>query len=285
MSAFDVALVTCRRWPDGDPHDAALAPALASAGLTCRFIAWDDPVDWSTIGLALIRSTWDYHERRTEFLAWARATEQRTRLWNPAAVLAWSTHKRYLLDLERRGLPIVPTVLRPAGASLDLAATLAERGWDTAVVKPAVSLGGIGALRVTRAAPAAGQAHLDDKLAAHDALIQPYLASVEDPGERDLVFLGGEYSHAVRRSPAFEKGYSPGESRAVEPDPDEQALATRALAAIPGPHLYARVDLVRTADGHAAILELELVEPSLFLKQSPRAVPTLVALIAAKLAS
>lgn len=282
--ATDVALITCARWPDGDPHDAPLPAALAAAGLSHRVVVWDDPaVPWSTYGLALIRSTWDYHTRRHEFLAWAARVARETRLWNPPGLLAWSTHKSYLLDLERAGVPVVPTALRPAGEALDLAGLLAERNWPIAVIKPAVSLGGHGALRVSRADPAAGQTHLDGPLAARDALIQPYLDSVEGPGERDLVFLDGHYSHAVRREPAFAPGYHPGTARRLEPDADERALADRALAAIPGQPLYARVDMARDAAGTPRVMELELVEPSLFFQQAPEAAPRLVQAIVSKL--
>ena len=281
MSATDVALVTGARWPEGDPHDAPLPAALLAAGLAHRVVVWDDPaVDWSAFGLALIRSTWDYHLRREPFLAWAGHAAARTRLWNPPDLLRWSTHKAYLLDLERAGVPVVPTVLRAAGVPLDLAALLAERGWATAVVKPAVSLGGIGAMRVTAAEASAGQSHLDGPLAGRDALIQPYLESVEGPGERDLVFLDGRYSHAVRRDSAFAPGYRPGQARALEPSADERALAERALAAIPAPHLYARVDMARDAGGTPRIMELELVEPSLFLEQAPAAAGVLARAIA-----
>lgn len=280
----DVALVTCAAWPAGDPHDAPLPAALERAGLTHRVVVWDDPaVRWESIGLALIRSTWDYHTRRDDFLAWAERAARATRLFNPPALLAWSTHKSYLLDLERAGVPVVPTALRRAGEALDLAALLAARGWPVAVVKPAVSLGGKGALRVTAAGAAAGQAHLDGALAGQDALIQPYLDSVEGPGERDLVFLDGRYSHAVRRDPAFAPGYRPGQARLLEPEPDERALADRALAAIPAPHLYARVDLARDPAGTPRIMELELVEPSLFLEQEPRAAGRLVDALACRL--
>lgn len=276
MDPIDVAFVTCAARPDGEASDRCLARELQARGLSTRFAVWDDPaVDWSAARLALVRSTWDYHLRRDAFLAWADAAQRATRLWNPAALIRWNTHKAYLLELERALVPIVPTLLRRAGQRFDLARAMRERGWASAVVKPAVSLGSQGAMRVNAGDEPAGQHHLDATLSAVDALVQPYLASIEGPGERSLVFVERRYSHAVRRAPAFEPGCVVGAARRVEPDPDELALAHRALAAVPGRELYARVDVVREACGRAVVMELELVEPSLFLDQAPDAVALL----------
>ncbi len=280
---MDIALVTFAGAPALDPDDEPLVPALAALGVTAAPVPWDDPdFDWSAPRIALLRSTWDYHHRYTEFIAWARAVASRTRLVNPLAVVEWNTHKgHYLETLAARGAPVVPTVLVRAGESLDLAALLADRGWMRAVIKPAVSADSFATMRVSAGDPVSGLDHL----AAHrdrDMLVQPFLESVEEDGERCLVFIGGELSHAVRKRSLFLGGRHAGpEGVPVPPAPDEAAAARRILdLAGFGPLPYARVDLTRDAEGAPVLLELELVEPTLFLRTAPEAAEKLASLLA-----
>jgi glutathione synthase/RimK-type ligase-like ATP-grasp enzyme len=176
-------------------------------------------------------------------------------------------------------LPVVPTRLVPARGAADLAQLV--RDWDEVVVKPAVSAGSVGTRRIARADVAtAGQAHLDQLLAAgHDVLVQPFLTSVESYGERALVWIDGALTHAVRKSPRF-AGEQQRISEAVPIAPDEAALAESILAAVVRqPLLYARVDLARDERGRPCVMELELIEPSLFLDRSPAALARLAAAI------
>ena len=278
----DVRLATAARLPAPDPDTDLVADELARRGIDVAVTQWDDPsVDWPATGLVVIRSTWDYHLRRDEFLAWARATEAATTLWNPAEVVAWNSHKGYLLDLERRGVPVVPTWLVRAGTATDLADGCRRRGWDTVVVKPAVSIGALGTGRFAADDPAAGR-HLDALLAAGDVLVQPLLAEIEE-GERSLVHLGGELSHAVDKRPAageyrIHEEFG-GSVHAHEPTDAERSVARRCLAAVEHRLPYARVDLVASDDG-PLVMELELIEPSLFLPQAPAGVERFAQVVA-----
>jgi hypothetical protein len=208
-------------------------------------------------------------------------------------VVRWNSHKGYLTELARAGLAVVPTRLvrrgQAAGGGADLTALAAA--WDQVVIKPAVSAGSFRTLRVGRADRARGQAHLDLVCADQDALVQPYLSSVEGYGERALVWIDGALTHAVRKSARF-AGDPQRVSDAVAIAPDEAALAERILAHVqaagpgqvgstpaPAPLLYARVDLARDADGRPCLMELELIEPSLFLTRSPEALARLAAAI------
>jgi glutathione synthase/RimK-type ligase-like ATP-grasp enzyme len=275
-----VALVTCASLPGLDPDELPFAAALRDRGHDPQAVVWDDPaVDWGAFETALLRSTWDYFQRLPEFLAWAERAAACTTLWNPLPLVRWNTHKGYLAELAGRGVPVIPSVFVPRGATLDLDALIAERGWAEAVVKPSVSADGYGTVRVGPSTLAEGRRHLESLLLERDVMVQPYLASVEDPGERCLVFLDGELSHAVRKNSLFRGGRHVGpEGVPVPAEPDEAETARRVLAAIALPErpLYARVDLARDGAGHPLLLELELTEPTLFFKDAPGAAERLV---------
>lgn len=253
---------------------------------------WDDPtVDWTAFDLAVIRSCWDYVPRREEFVRWARRVE---RLANPAAIIEWNTDKRYLRNLEERRIPIVPTTWVEPGDA-----------WEPppegeSVIKPAVSISSRDTGRYTAAEP-------EHRRLAHEhvrrlqgegrtVMVQPYLPGVEDEGETSLVYFGGVFSHAVRRSAALDgpdrgarlpHDASPGvELR--RPTAAQRDLAERALAAAPGGAealLYARVDLVPNAAGNPLLIELELTEPTLFLAQWPEAAEKFAEVIASRAAA
>ncbi len=229
-------------------------------------------MDWSSFGAAWIRSTWDYPARHREFLAWTQQVAASTDLWNPAPVVAWNSHKSYLLALARAGVAIVPTVVVPAGEPLDLVELMDRHGWAEVVVKPAVSAGAVGTERVTRS-QARGWAHGDADRSAPDRLVQPFAAEVTD-GEVSLVAVGGHVTHAVRKVPApgdFRVHAHLGGTELVhQPSRSELALAAAALEAVGEPLLYARIDCVTTPDG-PVLMELELIEPSLFLPLAPPA--------------
>lgn len=289
---MDVALVTFAGLPDLDPDDRPLADALCARGLEVGAICWDDPgFDWASTRMALIRSPWDYYKRYDDFLAWAERTAAVTRLENPLSVVRWNLDKRYLVALAAAGAPVVETVLLERGERADLAALLAACGWSAAVLKPAVSADSWEAISVGPGAIAAGQAHLDRLLPERAMLVQPFLASVEDYGERCLVAIDGELSHAVRKNALTRGGRWAGlpEGMPVEIADDERAAAVAILAAagrLAGFErtLYARVDLVRDDGGRPRLLELELAEPTLFVSTSPDGLERLVAAIERRLA-
>ncbi|HSM13731.1 MAG TPA: hypothetical protein VLA66_06655 [Thermoanaerobaculia bacterium] len=284
----DIALVTCAELPDLDPDDRPLAAALRASGLSVEIAVWDSPdFDWASARLALLRNPWDYFHRLDEFLAWGERVAAVSRLQNPLDAVRWNLHKRYLVELDRLGAPVVPTVLVERGGELGLGALVRERGWGRVVVKPAVSADSWRTLVVDAEGLAEGQAHLDDLAAERDVLVQPFLDSVESEGERCLVFLDGAYSHAIRKNSLTRGGRWAGlpEGVAVTAEADELEAARAVLARIPfGDLLYARVDLVRDGGGRPRLLELELVEPTLFLTTSPAGLERLVGAIGRRLA-
>jgi hypothetical protein len=173
---------------------------------------------------------------------------------------------------------VVPTVLLERGSSGRLADIMRANGWRRAVVKPAVSAASYQTLEVTDVNASEGEAHLRAVLAERDALVQPYVASVEDYGERAVTWIDGRFTHAVRKSPRFAEDEE-SVSEAVPIAPDELSAAESALAAVDGPLMYGRVDLARDDRGEPMVMEMELIEPSLYLLQHGPALERLVAAI------
>ncbi len=280
-----VALATCRVKPEPDPDEAPLLAALAAHGVRAETLAWDDPAAPSAGGfdLVLIRSTWNYFLEPAQFEAWVQQTAAATILRNAPAAVRWNLHKRYLLELECAGLPVVPTELIPHGSAPDLTALCVARGWKEIVVKPAVSASSFRTRRFSAAECAPAQAFLKSLCAHRDALIQPALPGFTDPGERAHVWIAGEHTHCVNKQSRF-AGEDERVSEALTPDASERDLMRRALAALPHEVrrdlLYARLDLVPGPDGWPLISEVELLEPSLFLIQHPPALERLAGAVA-----
>lgn len=273
MSKPRIAIASCSGYAGLKDDDDLLRAALGERGAEAASIAWDEEgVDWGGFDLCLVRSTWDYHEKYEEFLAWARQVGTATRLRNPGDLIAWNSDKSYLRELGERGVRTVPTVWVGRGSEAELEAILAEREWEEAVVKPVVDLGAANLRRVRRGEGSAG---LEDVLRRHDAMVQPFLPSLEEEGETSLVFIAGELSHTVRKQPApgdFRvQSIWGGTTRRADPQAPQVELAKQALALLDEPPLYARVDLVAGPDGEPCLIELELIEPNLYMVEHPPA--------------
>lgn len=267
-------IATTRPLPDPDQDEERLLEALRRQGVEARMALWKDEAErWDSGEPTLIRSTWDYIHSLPRFLDWVKRVDRAGPLWNPAAVVLENAHKRYLLELASEGLPVVPTWLIERGEAVELAVGLQARGWEEFVIKPAVGAGSWSTQRYTLSQIASAEEHLAGLSPVVEVLIQPYLHSVEGHGERAMVAIEGEFTHAVRKSPRF-VGMEESVSEAVSLHADERELGERVLALHPG-LAYARVDVARDARGRPMIMELELIEPSLFLEQNPRALERL----------
>ncbi|BBH67055.1 ATP-grasp domain-containing protein [Actinoplanes sp. OR16] len=282
-SSPSVALVTCAIFPDLWDDDHPLRDALRSRGVVVDAVRWDDEsADWSSYDLAVIRSPWDYVARREDFVAWAHRVP---RLLNPAAIVEWNTDKVYLRDLAGAGVPTIPTEFVPPGAAWS---PPSSGDW---VVKPTISAGAQDTGRYTLPAqlPLASAHVARLQAAGRTAMIQPYLTAVDSAGETAVLCTpdaSGElsFSHAIRKGPLLtgpaDGSIKPGDGEitARVPSAAELEVARRALAAVPGGTaqlLYARVDLIPGADGSPTVIELELTEPSLFLRTAPESAPRL----------
>jgi O-ureido-D-serine cyclo-ligase len=291
-----VALVTCRAARGLDEDMPPLLAAFAAAGASAEIVDWDDgEVDWARFDLALLRSAWDYTERLPQFLAWVERTAARTLLLNPPPVVRWNSDKHYLRDLDRGGVPVVPTTFVDAGVEPRpvLEEFLTRHPCAEVVVKPAVGAGSRDARRHARGDSDAILAHLQPLLdAGRSMMLQPYLESVDREGESALIFIEGAFSHAIRKGPLLPAGapsttalFAPEEITVRVPSADELTVAGCAVSHVPsGGLLYARVDLIRDAAGRPRVLELEITEPSLFLAYATAA-PRFVAAALARLAA
>lgn len=275
-----IALVTCREVQEtGYDRDLpVLAGAVEEAGAEAVVVFWDDPdVGWGDFDLAVIRSTWDYTWRSAEFVAWAERCGQATTLANPADAVRWNADKRYLGDLSAAGVPVVDTRFLAPGDPVDLPE---EQEY---VIKPT---SGAGARYAARYSPGEHETAVRHLARMHaeglTAIVQPYVRSIDTAGERALQFFGGRFLHAIRKGAVLEPGTAYDEDkvphpnlRPWEPTPAELAVAQQALTAVPGDPdlLYARVDLVDGDDGEPRVMELELIEPNLFLSLHTDSVP------------
>jgi len=268
-----IALITCRVLPEPDPDQDLLLEALRGAGMEASMLAWDDPRgEPGAYDLCVMRSCWDYYRDPEVFTAWVARAARDSRLVNDERVVAWNLHKRYLLELQAAGVPVIPTVLFERGAGADLAATMDEMGWDDVVVKPAVSASSFRTRRFHRDEGA--QAFLDALLEERDAMAQCYMPGFETSGERALVWIDGEFTHAVRKHPRFD-GEDERVSEALTVSEEERALGERVLAHVEADLVYARVDVVDDG-GSPVVSEVELMEPSLFFLQAPHALDRFV---------
>ncbi|MER6364004.1 hypothetical protein [Kitasatospora sp. NPDC001527] len=278
MSTTRVALVTSEAGLGLDEDLPPVVAALAERGVAAEPVVWGAArTAWERFDLAVVRSTWDYVERLDAFLAWADSTARATRLWNPAPLIRWNSDKHYLRELAGRGVAVVPTRFLEPGAPFDPARL---DGPDGVVVKPAVSAGALDTARYPPGHAGAAARHARALLdRGRGVMVQPYLPRVAE-GERALVLFGGVLSHAVRKDPLLtepgvvdnDRHPHPGVVR-YRPTGAEVRTALAALAALPSarPPLFARVDLVLDDRGEPVVLEVELVEPNLFLDTDPNA--------------
>lgn len=266
-----VAVVTCLKMPEPDHDQDLLLGALRQSGLHAELLAWDDPDgDPGAFDLCVLRSCWDYYRDPPRFLAFVADATKRSRLWNPEKIIRWNLHKRYLNELENAGLPIIPTVWFDKGATVDLAAVMETNGWDDVVAKPAISASSFSTERFRMDRVDEGQRFLDTMLGERDAMVQLFIKDATGKGERALVWIDGELTHAVRKFPRF-AGDGENVSEALPIAEDERAIAHQALSLIEGDLLYGRVDVMNDDDGMLLVSEFELMEPSLFLRQCPEA--------------
>ncbi len=296
--ALDVVLLTQRDYLAAnldEPYicqlqleEALLLKPLRERGLQVRRLAWDDPAqDWSRCRALLFRSTWDYFFRFQEFSPWLDKVANQTRLINSAALLRWNIDKHYLQDMQAAGVPIVETVFAEKGSVTPLATVLRKQGWTEAVFKPVVSGSARQTHRVQATAVNAVQGIFADCVARESMMVQPFLRSVLDEGELSLIVIDGVCTHAVRKLPKrgdfrVQDDHG-GTVLAHVASAEELAFAEQAVAACPEKPLYARVDAVRDNNGRLCLMEIELIEPELFLRFHTPAAERLAAAVAREL--
>jgi hypothetical protein len=281
-----IAFVTFSGAKELVEDDLLAVEPLARLGIEVSAAVWDDPaVDWAAFDALVLRSIWDYWLRAPELMAWLQAMRCRA-VWNPPELARWNADKRYLLELEARGADIIPTRLLARGRAVDLPRELDALGWPRAVLKPAVSAGAYRTFALSPPEAGALQSELDSLLETGDVLLQRFQPEISTEGEWSLIFFAGRFSHAVLKRPAeggfLVQEHLGGTSRAAEPPPELLRQAQAVLELVRGPWLYARVDGLRV-DGRLLLMELEMIEPYLFLGTAPGAAGRFAEAIAARL--
>jgi len=276
-----LAAAACAQFPDLHDDWPLLRSALAAAGVDATTAVWNDPaVDWTMFDLVLASGTWDNIHHAEEFLAWADGVAASgVPVRNSPATLRWNIDKHYLQDLERAGVPTVPTVwAEPGAGDLDADALILPEG--EVVVKPSVSGGGYSTARYQPHEHQAARAHVEKLTASgRTAMVQTYEPRVDTEGETALVYVGGRFTHALHKDPMIRRGVGPLDHlidnqvvTGATATAAQLRMAGRALAAaeeLLGPTSYARVDMVETLDRGPALLELELLDPALFFTHHP----------------
>ncbi|MDZ4714612.1 MAG: hypothetical protein SH819_04000 [Cytophagales bacterium] len=271
---MEIGIVTCEKCPTLSASDRSLIPAFQEAGATATPLVWNDPaVNWSSYDFLLIRSIWDYHLHPAAFVRWInRLEEEKIITLNPVSVMRRNYHKFYLRELEASGVRIIPTLFLEKSSDLKLPEGLP--GWNKVVIKPAISASGY----MTRVHSIADPADMENKcrqaVKEHDVLVQQFMPSILEDGELSLIYIDRIFSHAIRKTPVRGEFRVQSEyGGSVAPDhPDQAILAAgeEILRLFEAELLYARVDGL-VIDGVFVLMEVELIEPELFLDAHPGA--------------
>ena len=278
-----IAFATSSSFPTLTEDDRAVVEPLAHCGFQVQPAVWNHPgYRWQAYEGVIIRSCWDYHLKLSQYLEWiAFLEEKRVRVWNVPSILRWNSTKTYLRELERKGIPIIPTLWPEDSGSLFN--MLCEVGWTHAVIKPRVSATAHRTCVTSIDNIAEGQALLDELLSGPGAMVQKFIPAIVSQGEWSLIFFAGSFSHAVLKTPKdgdFRVQHDFGGSeRPAVPPPSVIEAASRAIAEVVPQPLYARADGVES-DSHFLLMELELIEPALFLSSHSAAATSFAKAIA-----
>jgi glutathione synthase/RimK-type ligase-like ATP-grasp enzyme len=278
-----IALATSADHPELHEHDLPLLDAIRATGLEPVVEVWTDPsVDWSAYDAVLLRSVWDYHVRYDEFTEWLSVVDKAdVPMFNHSGLVRWNADKRYLVELRELGVAIVPSQVAAGDCLREVVAGL---DGQEIVIKPTVSASARHTVRGVAGSEDLSRA-MDD-LPDTVYLVQPFVSEIATDGEWSLMFVDGEYTHAVVKRPAAGdyrvQMMFGGESTLAEPSPAVLESAQTALAAVGSTPLYARVDGV-IVNGRFLLMELELIEPYLFLPDFPQATDKLAAAVARRL--
>jgi glutathione synthase/RimK-type ligase-like ATP-grasp enzyme len=270
-----IALATSSKYPTLAPDDRLLLDPLSKYDIQAQPAVWDEPsYDWSSCAAVVIRSCWDYHLHPEKFLSWIKQLESANiPILNPAPLVRWNANKSYLRDLDTKGVPIVPTFWVEDRTSVSLGERLRELGWQKAVLKPRISATAYRTQLVSADDAVTAQALFDQLRRGPGVMLQKFMDAITTEGEWSLIFFAGAFSHAILKKP------QPGDFRVqndfggtahpADPPPHVLASATRAVRTVDAT-VYARVDGIVDTD-QFRLMELELIEPRLFLAEHPAA--------------
>ncbi len=279
VGAYDTATVD---------EDQILSAILTELEISHGIAVWSDPeVDWAQYSHLLVKSPWDYFDYYPEFLEWiGKIRKLGISVLNGLDTIQWNSSKAYLLEIEAKGFPVVSGLILKKGSTPELDEILKKANSDTIVVKPLVSGGAKNTLRIPVAEWPKFREKVGQLVQAEDFLVQPYVPEVAEVGEYSLIFFNGRFSHAVLKKPAASdfrvQHYFGGTIREVQPSAAMLASCQRLMDTFGRETLYGRVDGVEI-NGVFHLMELELIEPYLFLAFSEKAIPNYTAALRERL--
>lgn len=276
----NLAIVTCESMGDynnnAESEDQILAQLLDECQITHKFEIWSDgKVDWSQFSHILIKSPWDYFDRYDEFKVWC-SSMVRTGIpvYNDINTILWNSDKKYLLDIQAKGHRVIPTQFLPKTQKVHLQTAFENFETDYLIFKPSVSGGAKNTLKIKKAESEIFDNKVNELVQEEDFLLQPFINEIVEEGEYSFIFFGGKYSHAVLKQPKAGdfrvQHFFGGKITSIEPKPEILNTAQRIIDDFASDCLYARVDGV-LIEGEFYLMELELIEPYLFLFTHPEA--------------
>lgn len=267
LSMNDLAYFEC--------YDHLLFEPLANYNWQVEEVPWRSPsADWDRYDAVVIRSPWDYQDTPELFIEVLQNIDASSALLeNSLDIVRWNLDKRYLREMAGRGITIVPTLWREQLEADDLPALLDHFPGTEIIIKPVISANADHTYRIGPEVSRATWSTIHNAFTGRPLMVQPFMKQIIDEGEYSLFYFGGQYSHTVLKRPG------PGDFRvqeehggtleAVEPDDHLRATGDQTIRALPESTLYARADYVHTADNNFALMELELIEPSLYFNMDP----------------
>ncbi|MCF7802991.1 MAG: hypothetical protein K9N46_10825 [Candidatus Marinimicrobia bacterium] len=275
-----VAIATCESEVQTNTDDALVLQSLRQNGVDAELVVWDNAViKWDQFNVVILRSVWDYTRKHTQFIQWINEVATRTILLNSAETVLWNLNKRYMHDLEFNGIPVVQTAYTADYEPESVEEIIVENGWSDVVLKPSISAGGYHALLLKNPSSSDISSALNQLPDTGECMIQPLQEAILNEGEYSAVYINGKVSHLIRKfakEGEFRVQPQHGGGEELLPVTREvRRFAEEIIGAIDPEPLYARIDYIRSADGNQKLMELELIEPNLFLRYSEEAVENL----------
>lgn len=265
-------------------EDGLLKEALIKKGFECSKVDWADPdFDWSSVDLAIFRSTWDYFYRFEEFSTWLNMVEGQTKFINPIKQIKWNMDKHYLLDLEAKGIPVVETHFIEQRDTTSLVDLHKQLNWSKTVLKPCISGGGRHTYLLDPSNYGEHEAVFQQVIQNESMMLQPYQEQITEKGEVSHIVIGGIYTHSVlKRAKAGDYRVQDDFGGTVHPyeaSEEEKAFAEKVAKCCDPLPSYARIDVIWDNRDQLAISEVELIEPELWFRKYPEAADLLAEVI------
>ncbi len=269
------AFLTMDNLDEFEVYDNLLIEPLSRRGWSVDMVSWRNrEIDWNAFDAVIIRSPWDYQQDASLFMKVLEEIDcSSARLENPLDLVKWNIDKSYLKELEVEGILIVPTIW---GEQLDgklLNGAFKQLDTRELIIKPTISANADDTFRVNQGIEPEAKAEILSIFHNRAFMIQPFMKNIITEGEFSLFYFGGEYSHSILKTPGKgdfrvqeEHG---GILASVEPETKLLQRAQQTIASLEPQPLYARADFVRTLDNDFALMELELIEPSLYFNMDP----------------